>query len=35
MLIRPRRYAGTLCVVAAQMVHHRRAFVGAWMRMEG
>ena len=34
MPIRPRRYAGTLCVVVAQMVHRRRAFAGAWRRME-
>ena len=27
-------YAGTLCVVVAQMVHRRRAFAGVWTRME-
>ena len=27
-------YAGTLCVVVAQMVRRRRAFAGAWTRME-
>ena len=27
-------HAGTLCVVVAPMVHRRRAFVGAWTRME-